>query len=773
MQRLLPYPCEVATDAPVESDSVLQTRVARQSDSLALIRDSVRRAVGGDDLARVRHLRFADAGFDRDAWRGYCRLGWAGARVPVACGGPGLAFSAWCGIAQELGRALVPEPLIAVAAIAPLLRGEDLQRVLAGDFVVLPATQEKDNSLVGGTETRFVDGRVNGVKRFVVNASDADAFLVTTSTGLVMVRRDSTGVTVRRQRGQDGSWVCTVAFEQAPGVAIAGNFGRLREEMALATAFYLLGAMERAFEMTLAYTKQRRQFGQTIASFQAVRHRMADLKIQLELTRATLDWAASQLDAGASGAPLQLAVSRAKARASEAAMLFANDVVQFHGGMGYTDEGDIGLFARKLLALVNMGGSAALHRRRCFELGGVLPAEDGCRDLPAPAIEAPLPEDLNTLTDADFRMRVRHWIEANYPKEMARFPTCMPRRSVTRVWYDRLAKKGWLAPGWPRSRGGMELSTAKRVVMIEELDRFGCARFNDQGVLMLGPLLMRYGNEEQRNRYLPRVLSGEDIWAQGYSEPGAGSDLAALSTRAVLDGDEWVINGQKTWTTLAHDANWLYILVRTDPNALQQEGISILLVPTDAKGVTVRSFKTLGMHDEFADVFFDDVRVPKSALVGPLNGGWTIAKNLLGFERIFHGSLAQSAKAYSRLAMLTRKLGLEADPVLQADLTRLSLDMADHGALFEVYLDGLQRGEDVALGISILKIHSSELYKRITRKMVDIAGEHAAVMDETEDTAGLSPSALWIQALPATIYGGAAEVQRNIVAKHLFASAHA
>jgi alkylation response protein AidB-like acyl-CoA dehydrogenase len=746
-------PTDTITDADVNADAI------------GLIRQSAAAFVRSGDLRRVRGLRFGTVGFDRSMWRHMCELGWTGLRVPSHRGGQGLGVTALCAIAQEIGAGLFPEPYIAMSAIAPLLPANTLKKVLSGEFVVLPATQETRDALIEGRATSYRSGKLFGSKHFIANATDADAFLVSTDAGLALVGKDAPGLSLSMRRTQDGGWSGTLRLDGAPAEAVDGDFAADREEMTLATSFYLLGAMERAFEMTLDYTQQRRQFDQTIASFQSVRYRLSDLKIQLEITRATLDWAARQLDCGVMGDERSIAVSRAKVRSSNAAMMIANDAVQFHGGMGYTDEGDIGLYARKILVTYNQFGSAASHRQRCFQLGASTPRVQ--EPVPTSLADAPLPQDLNTLSDDDFRLHVRRWLERNYPEDLPRFPTCMPRRATTRTWYDRLAAKGWLAPGWPREHGGMELSTDKRIVMLEEFDRFGCARFNDQGVLMVGPMLMNYGTEAQRERFLPRIMTGEDIWAQGYSEPGAGSDLAALSTSAVLDGDEWVINGQKTWTTLAHDASWLYVLVRTDKSVRKQEGISILLVPTDAAGVTVRSFKTLGMHDEFADVFFDDVRVPESALVGPLNGGWRIAKNLLGFERIFHGSLAQSSKAYSRLLSLSRKLGVDSDPVFQAELTTLALDMADHGAFYNVCLDAMRRGEDVAPRISMLKVHSSELYKRITRKMIDIAGEYAAIVDECEDTDAISPSALWIQALPATIYGGTVEVQRNIIAQHI------
>ena len=497
-----------------------------------------------------------------------------------------------------------------------------------------------------------------------------------------------------------------------------------------------------------------------------MRHKFADLKIQLEVTRATLDQAASILDGDCTIVERQRAVSRAKARAADAAMMIANHAVQFHGGMGYTDEADITLFVRKILSNYNLFGTAKAHRRRFGELGGLSAGNDDTLRLSADVDPKNLPADLNELADDDFRLVMCQWIEENYPKDLPRFATFRPHRPETEEWYQRLARKGWLAPGWPREFGGMELSAAKRLIMIEELDRFGCVRFSDQGVVMVGPLMMNFGTEEQRRRFLPKILTGEHIWAQGYSEPGAGSDLAGLRTEAVLDGDEWVINGQKTWTTLADDANWLYVLCRTDKQAKKQEGISVITVPADAPGVSVRPFNNLAMHAEFCEIFFDNVRVSKDALVGKVNEGWGIAKALLGFERIFLGSLAQSSKAFSRLAGLAAALGIADDPAFRDEVTKLACDIVDHAALYEIYLDKVRRREELGPDVSMLKINQTELYKRITQTLVDVAGEHSAVVDEVLDF-GFSPSAVWVQSLPATIYGGASEVQRDIVSKQL------
>lgn len=371
---------------------------------------------------------------------------------------------------------------------------------------------------------------------------------------------------------------------------------------------------------------------------------------------------------------------------------------------------------------------------------------------------------LDTLDDEGFRLHVRRWIEANYPPELRNPPKRLHWHD-NKAWYFKLAEKGWLAPGWPREHGGMGLSAARQIIMTEELERHGCARTNDHGILMVGPLLIRYGTAEQKQYFLPKILAGEHVWCQGYSEPNAGSDLASLRTEAVRDGDEWVINGQKTWTTLAQDANWIFVLVRTDKAAKKQEGISFLLVPLDTPGVTVRPIINLEMHDEFCETFFDNVRVPAGNLVGEVNKGWTMAKALLGFERIFIGSPKQSSYALARLRMLAERMGVADDAAYQDRYQRLRLDLADHRALYEHYVEKLRRGEMLGADVSMLKLWQTELYQRISQTMLDIAAENGGLLDPMEGNRELHPAGVFIQARPTTIYGGSNEIQRNILAK--------
>lgn len=343
------------------------------NEDIRLLRESAAAVVTSGDLRRIRALRFQEPGFDRGTWREMCEMGWVGLRLPESRGGSGLGVAAFCAMAEELGRGLVPEPFIGAATAARCLTGGLLGEVLAGTKVVLPAWQEKAATLDVGTGTTVAGGKATGRKRFILQAAGADAFLVAGRDGLALVARDAPGVTLTLDQTQDGGNFGTLTMEGAPCVAVAGDLGEALEEAALATGAYLLGVMERAFEMTLDYMKTRKQFGRAIGSFQALQHRAADLKIQVALTRASVEAAAATLDRSQDPAVRQAAVSRAKARASDAGMLVTRQCIQLHGGIGYTDEYDVGLFLRKAMVLANLHGGAALHRAR---FAAVAPEEE-------------------------------------------------------------------------------------------------------------------------------------------------------------------------------------------------------------------------------------------------------------------------------------------------------------------------------------------------------------------------------------------------------------
>ncbi len=373
-------------------------------------------------------------------------------------------------------------------------------------------------------------------------------------------------------------------------------------------------------------------------------------------------------------------------------------------------------------------------------------------------------DDFNLLSDREFRDMVRRFLAENHPRDL-RYPPKRLHWPEVRPWYMILSAAGWLAPAWPREHGGMGLSAAKQLIYMDEFEQFGAARSPDHGIMLLGPLLIHYGSDEQKAYFLPRIIAGKDIWCQGYSEPDAGSDLASLRTEARLEGEHWIVNGQKTWTTLAGDADWMFALVRTDKTAKKQEGISFLLIPMNSSGVTVRPIINLDLQDEFSEVFLDDVRVPRENLVGAINHGWTMAKNLLGFERIFLGSPRQANNALSQLDRIAVHYGVAEEPGYVAQLTEFRLELADHECLFERIADRLRRGEQLGPEVSFLKLNQTQLFQRICDYSMELTGQEGAMLHPIAGNRDLNPMGQFLMSRAATIYGGASEVQRNILAK--------
>ncbi|GAA0576249.1 acyl-CoA dehydrogenase family protein [Craurococcus roseus] len=343
-----------------------------RDESIRMIRDSAAAvAPPGGDLKRVRDLRFKDPGFDRETLRRMGEMGWIGLRAPEGRGGAGLGMGEACALAEALGGGLAPEPLIPCALSAGLLAATGgagpLDAALAGEMVVLTAWQER-------ADTLDVPGTADAPRRFVPMAAGADLFLVPVREGgkLALYAQPATGAGVAVERTQDGGNVGTLRPSLGGAEKVAGDaeaaLAAALDEAALATSAYLLGVMERAFGMTVDYLKTRQQFGRVIGTFQALQHRAADLSMQIALTRASVEAAAASLDGGATGDARRAVVSRAKARAAEASMAVTRGCVQLSGGIGYTDDYDVGLYLRKAMVLANQYGSAALHRRRFMAL---------------------------------------------------------------------------------------------------------------------------------------------------------------------------------------------------------------------------------------------------------------------------------------------------------------------------------------------------------------------------------------------------------------------
>ena len=375
--------------------------------------------------------------------------------------------------------------------------------------------------------------------------------------------------------------------------------------------------------------------------------------------------------------------------------------------------------------------------------------------------------DYNALTDEAFRAEVRSFVEQHYPGHL-RYVLRRVRWNEIKDWWRTLYRHGWIAPNWPRERGGMGLDAGKMVIYLEEMERHGVARAPDQGITQVGPILMAFGTPAQQDYYLPRTLSGEIIWCQGYSEPNAGSDLANLQTSAEVDGEHYVVNGEKIWTTVAHDATHIYLLARTARQAKKQEGISFFLVDLATPGIAIRPIRNLAGHEEFCQVHFANARIPRDALVGERNRGWTIAKALLSYERLNIGSPRRPQYALNRLEEVARAKGLFDDTGFVDRYTALKLDLEDLAALYGRFVEQVKRGESLGPEVSALKIWAMETWQRLTDLLIE-AGAEEGVMCGVRAIAGVEADFLspFYYARPATIYGGSSEIQRNILAKYV------
>src|SRR5246500_4329381 len=329
--------------------------------------------------------------------------------------------------------------------------------------------------------------------------------------------------------------------------------------------------------------------------------------------------------------------------------------------------------------------------------------------------------------EASFRTEVRTWLEANLPLAL-RGRTARPPPAELMPWYKALSRKGWIAPHWPKHYGGMGATLNEQIIMTEELARIGAPQLPAQGLNHIGPILMEFGTEAQKVQHLPPIIAGTVIWAQGYSEPGAGSDLASLSTRATLEGDHFIVRGQKIWTTWAHYSDWMFALVRTDPLAQPRHaGISFLLLDLHSPGIRIRPIKTIVGDEEFSEVFFDDVVVPAENLVGKLNDGWRIANALLGHERIGTSNPQYALMALDRIKTMARASGVMADPAFQDRLAAASINVTALSALFSHAAELTNVERSPGPEASMIKIFGSELLQSLNDLLIEAAGSDASI----------------------------------------------
>lgn len=380
-----------------------------------------------------------------------------------------------------------------------------------------------------------------------------------------------------------------------------------------------------------------------------------------------------------------------------------------------------------------------------------------------------------------FRSRIRTFLKENLPDGWTGIGRLDSEEAEAFAsdWRQKLAANSLLAPAWPAEYGGGGLSELEQVIVAEEFQKAGAptGTGNDVfGIQMVGNTILHWGTDEQKEHFLPRIISGEDVWCQGYSEPNAGSDLANLGCKAMLDGDEWVINGQKIWTSAGHTANWIFVLCRTDPDAPKHRGISFLLCPMEQVGVEVRPIEMMSGDADFNETFFTDARTHKDNVVGEVNGGWGVAMTLLGYER---GEAAATTPIvfraeFDKLVELAKLHGKDQDPVIRDRIAALYCKVEIMRLMGMQTLTKFLNGGHPGPGESTFKLYWSEYHKEITELAIDILGPAALTpvgMAKTSFTTDLpgSPNdaGSWVgtfyNARAGTIYAGTSQVQRNII----------
>lgn len=748
------------------------------TEEAVMVRESARHFFSTTNVKSIRSQIGRRPGYRKSVWQQMVDMGWLGWRVEPELEGCKLSFMSGVLLHEELGAAAAPEPLLASAVLSagvlsrssnPIFNTECLTKLASGanSFCLVWQAQTSNAHVKQHHQvTAVTEGNQTSLtgRAHFASMPDADFFLIYAKAengyGIYQVEKNDPGLQITYQQRIDGLFWAEltlsdikvntqfIVIDPAHGESVLND---VLDEGRLVLSAELVGAMSEIFKITLDYMRTRKQFGSAIGSFQALQHRAVDLAALIEITRSVVLRSAQIFDETNHSVHRGIAASQAKARASSSAIDVISGCIQLHGGIAYTEECDIGLYLKRAMVQAAWLDDARFHRDRFGKLRSI------SNNINHSDIEAPI-----------WLNEMRKWVEENLPDEL-RFPARRMSWREAHSWHKKLYSKGWVAPAWPKEYGGVGLSPYEELLLHDLYDEFGINIFQNMGLTTLGPVLQRYGTIEQKNKYFPDILSGQTYWCQGYSEPEAGSDLASLRTSAVLVDDHFIVNGQKIWTSLAHEADMMFLLVRTDPSAKKQQGISFLLVDMKTRGITINPIVNLTGSKDFCGVFFDNVKVPKENLVGNLNQGWTMAKAALGSERVMIGHPRFAKSSLNMLKQLAVARNQEMDPEFKSLFNALSLDVADLEALYVRYLNVLRDGKQLGAEVSILKIWSSETWQRIVNVLRELAGVQGTMNDQEPigNGSAVHSAVQFLHARPSTIYGGTNEIQRNILAKSL------
>ena len=764
----------------------------------------------------VRAVVDAGSGHDRALWREIAALGWCGLCVPEDQGGLGLGLQELAGLAELLGGRLAPVPFLETAGLAASLLsmsgisgGPWLQRlaedapVIALSFQVGTARREAEAWVLDGQWQAVVAAAqasmlllpartAEGLALFAVETGfdEHGSNDVAVSAPLKVTPRRSIDLTQSLGDVQATALRLPAAACLAVGPAVDTALARARQVGAVVLAAELVGLAEAALAASVAYTGQRVQFGRPVAAFQAVKHRCAQMMVAVESARSAVQAAAQQLDAFKSGAAgsdpfaggdAARVAAQARVLATEAALFCTREALQLHGGAGYTWEVDIHLMLRRAQAAAQRFGAVGpwLDEVACRLLEGDRP---------------PGPSDAGTAEAsagaAQIRRDIRSWLTETLQGSFAGLKGLRGpgepgfNAAQARAWEQALAAGGWTALGWPCEHGGRGWSLAEQVAFHEEYASVGGpGRLGHIGEQLLAPTLLMHGTPEQQARFLPPIREGREFWAQGYSEPGAGSDLAAVRTRARLEDSQWIIDGQKVWTSWAHLSDWIFVLARTEPGSHRHQGLTLLLVPLRQPGIEVRPIRQITGHAEFNEVFFDGVRTEAWLHLGPVGQGWRVAMDLLQVERGVStlGQQAHFRQELDALLAVAQRNGAAQDPVLRRRLARaaLGLDTLRCNALRVLAQDAEAQASGKTEATSsmpagggqtapqrvafIAKYVWSNWRRDLGELAMDVLGVQGLVDRGDEDVARLQR--LWLESRADTIYAGTNEIQLNLIAE--------
>jgi alkylation response protein AidB-like acyl-CoA dehydrogenase len=697
-------------------------------------------------------------------WRGLAEQGFGALGVEPTEGG----LREILVVMEELGRAACPAPMLGAALANLALRAHaasnsDASALLAalhaGEAAIGFAFGAFDGDANAGS-AKAANGVINGKLSFVEGTAGATHLLVVVDgPALAIVARGAAGLTVTPTPGLSVPALAQIELNDTPAALVpleASQVNDLNRLARLALIARSLGAANRGFEMVVEYAKERHQFGQPIGKFQAIQHKLANCLTSLEGVRLTLGSAASNYDFGQSD--WRVFAAAAYAFASPALRQVSLETHHTFGAIGYAEEHEAPRHFRRTHGDLTRHGGAARARE---ELAQHL--LDGGNTLPE--------YDLGPAGNA-FRQEVREWLQENWcGAPRARFEALPEAERSTDATYSAgMAKKGWHSMSWPKEFGGQGRTPFEQLAFIEEIRRVE-APMAGRGEIQAFSL-MKYGTKAQQDEFLPQLREGKIGFCLGYSEPGSGSDLASLKTSAVRDGDEWVINGQKIWTTGAEGADYMWLAARTDPQAKPQHaGISMFIVPMNSPGITIRPSMAMYGHT-FCHEFLDNVRVPADALVGELNGGWKVLTAALATERIIMGGFVTNIRArYDQLLAHVREASagdgsaLKDDPRVRDRLGILASEIEVARQLLTSSIEMLERGKVPVHEAGMSKAYTGELMERLGEAAVDIAGVAGTLSEGSAgNVANGNLEHMLRHSIMMVVGGGTAEVQRNLIA---------